>query len=214
MMDAERDVQAAEARHQQPVAPGEGAEQRGRAERHEGEPHRGHDPDGEGAAGDDPGAVEEQPDAREEIEVAGARQRDRDDRAGGERRGETEGEPGAPGSRAAAAACGAPSTTWWTRRSPPRPRPARAMRPASSRARPAGSPTIRPATVMAPISASPHPENAVNVDARSIVRRMKCRSARARSCSAGGALLTHAGRTAKGHDGINTPQGSDLSSTL
>src|SRR5262245_6092284 len=90
---AEQDVQAAKARHEQPVAPDDRAEQRDRAKRHEGEPHGRHDPNGKRASGDDARAVEEKPGSGEEVPVTVPDERGGDDRTGGERGGETKREP-------------------------------------------------------------------------------------------------------------------------
>src|SRR5262249_39726406 len=86
-------VQAAKARHEQPVAPADGPEQRNRPERHEGEPHGGHDPNGERASGDHPRAAEEKPGSGQEVEGTAPDERGGDDRAGGERRAKADREP-------------------------------------------------------------------------------------------------------------------------
>src|SRR2546423_1738079 len=62
---AEHDVQPAEPRRHQPVAPGGRPDQRDGADGHEADAHNGDDADGERAPGHEPGAVEEQPGSRE-----------------------------------------------------------------------------------------------------------------------------------------------------
>src|SRR5918995_2997948 len=61
--ESEEDVQTAEAGGHERQAPALRAEQRQGAQRHEAESHERHDPDREGATGDDAGAVEQEPGA-------------------------------------------------------------------------------------------------------------------------------------------------------
>src|SRR6059036_3053002 len=73
---AEPDVQAAEPRGHEPVAPRRRPEQRRGTDQHEAESHHGDDPDRECAARHEPRAVQEQPGARQRVPQAGAVQHD------------------------------------------------------------------------------------------------------------------------------------------
>src|SRR6266581_1419401 len=73
---AEPDVQAAEPRSHEPVAPRRRPEQRRGAHQHEAESHHGDDPDRERATRHEPRAVQEQPGAGQRVPQAGAVQHD------------------------------------------------------------------------------------------------------------------------------------------
>src|SRR6266850_4272378 len=70
--DAEPDVQAAEPRGHEPVAPRRRPEQRHGAEEHEADPHHGDDPDRERAPSHEPGPVQQPPGAGPGVPPAAA----------------------------------------------------------------------------------------------------------------------------------------------
>src|SRR5438876_8520841 len=73
--DPEDDVETAEPRREKRGPPGRRAEERDPSEHHESHPHHRDDPDGEGAAGHDCGAVEEEPESRQDRHAPGPRER-------------------------------------------------------------------------------------------------------------------------------------------
>src|SRR6185312_9961910 len=72
---AEPDMQTAEPRRHDPVAPRRRPEQRHRAHEHEADPHHGNDPNGERASRHEPRPVQQQPGAGQGVPQAGAVQR-------------------------------------------------------------------------------------------------------------------------------------------
>ena len=88
--ESKDDVKAAETGGEKIVGPGGGSEGGERAGGHEAESHDGDDGDGVCAAGDDAGAVEQQPGGGEGGVKAGALEKESEEGSGDERRKEAE----------------------------------------------------------------------------------------------------------------------------
>src|SRR6266540_5357450 len=91
--EPEDDLQSSEARGEVGRSPGLRRTERGGAQQHEERAHDRDDADRVGAPRHDRGAIEEQPDAWQELDVPGAFEGEGQERPGGHRRRESQEEP-------------------------------------------------------------------------------------------------------------------------